>query len=814
MKRNIIIVSLVFTLITGCSGYRPGISKYQYPEATEELPKGEAYLGISYKFIDELPETKATKNVSSAILITWIVPKGPAGEAGLKKGDIIIGFHSYLFDIPKNQLEKKFFDILHACQPGDDINVNILRHEISTKVNLDGKKIKKQKRYYDLPQLIIDAPEESKVKTVTKKEWVVLNVTVLLGDIEIVQLPPLQPIEKTDLGALVFSENVHLLNRWEKPAENFIDQYGIVEPYQNLRKRLENIESGDDGFRTQMIATAHREPFLLAPVGQYVTDRILKSPRISTGNAFADPDIHLLLLANHVSMENKYFTPVPADASPSEFQAWFCGHISSLSEVLEVAYSDLSEDERAHLSGHLYELTHTFVRLFYIHSQGNTDQFERNLKTISIGKKINMTALIQAAALTCKFILDTEDSVFAWMEIHPDQHNIETPWGKIGLGTRDHDRWDKTDVKFIYDPAGDDFYANGTGAATSFDQPISYIVDRSGDDAYQSTVNGAQGSGILGVGILIDRDGDDIYIGGRWAQGTGYLGMGLLFDAKGNDIYRATEFSQGAGLFGVGILSDMEGDDKYHAPVFSQGVGFTKGLGLLYDYSGDDEAFCSGSIPSSYGTPGIFRGWSQGCGVGFRYFASGGIGMVLDAGGRDRWEAGNFSQGGGYYYGLGIFRAGGDDDDMYIGSRYAQGFSAHQAAGLFIEDGGNDHYSTRYSVVSGLAWDECVSVFIDEKGNDTYEGGEFFSLGASAHSSISLFIDKSGEDIYRYHKGPAIAGEPDREGVTSFSLFMDLGEEIDHYTNERVGNNMERCWPQYGIFYDGDEESIHGPWKE
>ena len=165
-------------------------------------------------------------------------------------------------------------------------------------------------------------------------------------------------------------------------------------------------------------------------------------------------------------------------------------------------------------------------------------------------------------------------------------------------------------------------------------------------------------------------------------------------------------------------------------------------------------------------------------------------------------EAGNFSQGGGYYYGLGILNARGTGDDVYIGSRYNQGFSAHQAVGVFLEDGGNDSYTTRQGVAQGLAWDESVTLFIDAAGNDTYEGGGSFSQGASAHNSIAVFLDRGGRDRYLYKAGQARAGGNDYHGGSSLSFFVDEGGDEDFYNSANSANNAVRLDPEYGIFLD------------
>ena len=122
--------------------------------------------------------------------------------------------------------------------------------------------------------------------------------------------------------------------------------------------------------------------------------------------------------------------------------------------------------------------------------------------------------------------------------------------------------------------------------------------------------------------------------------------------------------------------------------------------------------------------------------MGLRGIASGGIAFMLDNKGKDRYEAGHFSQGGGYYFGWGILINKGDEDDLYIGSRYNQGFTAHQAAGYFYEQGGNDIYRS-YSVSLGMAWDQSVVVFIDEKGDDKFNT----SGTAYAVSKISPWAD-------------------------------------------------------------------------
>lgn len=209
-------------------------------------------------------------------------------------------------------------------------------------------------------------------------------------------------------------------------------------------------------------------------------------------------------------------------------------------------------------------------------------------------------------------------------------------------------------------------------------------------------------------------------------------------------------------------------------------------LALLYEQDGNDEYYCKGLRKSGYGTDGVFEGWGQGVGMGYRPYASGGVGALIDGAGDDRMETGNFGQGGGYFYAFGLLYAGGDGDDTYIGSRYAQGFTAHQAAGAMIEAGGNDRYTTRYSVAQGLSWDESVTLLLDQSGDDLYEGGGF-SQGAADMNGWTLFIDQAGLDQYSRCR-PAHAGGNAYHGGKSISLFVDASGAQDRYASDRVNN--------------------------
>ena len=257
----------------------------------------------------------------------------------------------------------------------------------------------------------------------------------------------------------------------------------------------------------------------------------------------------------------------------------------------------------------------------------------------------------------------------------------ETRFGAIIIGGVGDDAYDKLEarkVAVLIDLGGDDVYADRV-ATSSSEVHASVVIDVEGDDVYESSLDHSLGHGFLGIGILADMSGDDSYLGLTATQGSAVLGAGLLIDSSGDDVYRAQSNAQGCGFMGVGALIDTQGDDRYESHIFSQGAGIAGGIGALLDRRGRDHYFAKGSVRSSYDTPGKFQGWSQGVGVGIRFLVSGGVGILHDGGGADVMDGGDFSQGGGYYFGWGMLQSDGAEADKYIGSRYVQGFAAHQA---------------------------------------------------------------------------------------------------------------------------------------
>ena len=66
------------------------------------------------------------------------------------------------------------------------------------------------------------------------------------------------------------------------------------------------------------------------------------------------------------------------------------------------------------------------------------------------------------------------------------------------------------DAFLLVDPGGNDQWHNNAGATGALGSSVSLAIDLAGDDQYRSERGHAQGSGFLGIGVLVDwGDGAD-----------------------------------------------------------------------------------------------------------------------------------------------------------------------------------------------------------------------------------------------------------------------------------------------------------------
>jgi hypothetical protein len=429
-----------------------------------------------------------------------------------------------------------------------------------------------------------------------------------------------------------------------------------------------------------------------------------------------------------------------------------------------------------------------------------------------------------------------------------------TPVGRIAIGDGESGIYDPriltqgVEWALLVDLGGDDDYLINAGGNASADNTVSVMIDLDGADEYgyvevpnlldgdrlPSDAGGRyspaagpdmdngpisysevprQGSGRMGTGVLIDLGGDrDRYRSLRMSQGSGIFGTGVLVDDGGDDIYLAEAMAQGAGSFGIGVQLDLGGNDRRESYTESQGFAFAKAIGLAYDTSGDDQWLMDVGDPAAGGDPLYFNSQragransTLGQGFGFgrradlppvadRAFMSGGVGILVDGDGIDRYEGSIFAQGGGFWFGTGILADRGGDDS-YDALWYGMATGAHYATSFLLDGGGNDTYGgvfPRVNITIAGAHDFSTTFLIDESGDDTYSASRI-SLGSGNSNGIGFFVDNAGSDHYdvrsRYAIGSAglfneMPGSAKRK-VNSIGVFLDAAG-TDLYTLETM----------------------------
>ncbi len=371
--------------------------------------------------------------------------------------------------------------------------------------------------------------------------------------------------------------------------------------------------------------------------------------------------------------------------------------------------------------------------------------------------------------------------------------DVETGFGAIVLRGPDADEYGvgskAANAAFVLDTGGDDTYLVPV-AATTRGRFVSVAVDLAGSDRYayveKSTTddpdprlpndgslrttdrttmsrNGRQGSGVLGIGMLFDLAGNDTYSSLSRSQGAAAFGVGVLFDATGDDRYASEAFSQGASAWGLGLLLDRAGKDDYFGYSAVQGYASTRGVGILADHDGDDVYATDPGDPKLGGhpiydspqLPGVGNtSMAQGCSRGFRENGAtpalpGGLGLLRDRRGNDRYATSVFGQASGYLLGIGLLLDGAGDD-TYEGLWYVQGANAHTAISYFHDRSGNDRYNPTYPVTAtsiGVGHDFSAALHLDEGGNDVYKAPGL-CLGAGNKNGIGIFVNVGGDDSF------------------------------------------------------------------
>jgi hypothetical protein len=388
----------------------------------------------------------------------------------------------------------------------------------------------------------------------------------------------------------------------------------------------------------------------------------------------------------------------------------------------------------------------------------------------------------------------------------------------------------------LFDLGGDDVYEVPAGASDA-EHPVSLAIDVRGHDSYgyapvadaadgdMLPSDGAgryhspttpdqdwgpitlshqarQGAGLAGIGMLFDLGPEaDHYRSLALSQGFAAAGVGVLYDAGGDDVYEAEIASQGAATFGVAALIDREGNDTYRSFTASQGFGGALGAGALLDGAGDDLYTVDLGDPALGGHPLYFAGQlpgvsnsslSQGAAQGRRplddsdaSYMAGGLGVLYDRQGNDRYTGSVFAQGVAYWQGLGMLLEGGGDDH-YDALWYLQGSAAHFALAVLLDEGGDDSYDLDVLPVAtgiGVGHDFSAGLHLDEGGDDHYRAPAL-SLGSGNINGIGCLVNVGGDDVYEAAQDPTLgAGNYSaelpfgaaRQGAPTLGVFVHAG---------------------------------------
>ena len=132
---------------------------------------------------------------------------------------------------------------------------------------------------------------------------------------------------------------------------------------------------------------------------------------------------------------------------------------------------------------------------------------------------------------------------------------VDTPHGRVGIGTLGDDEW-TGDFTILIDPGGNDHYKNcRIGAAYGTEGArYGYFVDLGGNDFYDcADTDVTLGAAILGVAAFYDLgQGNDRYCGGSCILGASMGGIATFYDDGGSDQYDGKVYTEGAAGFGFG----------------------------------------------------------------------------------------------------------------------------------------------------------------------------------------------------------------------------------------------------------------------
>lgn len=211
----------------------------------------------------------------------------------------------------------------------------------------------------------------------------------------------------------------------------------------------------------------------------------------------------------------------------------------------------------------------------------------------------------------------------------------------------------------------------------------------------------------------------------------------LVIGGTGSNVYEGDDF--------IGII-DLGGDDIYRGRVASAiGLPGRSPLSFVLDLGGNDR-FEGGNFTQGFGFLGV--GVLMALGEGDNYYSADfcaqgaglcGVGWLIDEGGNDTFQADSFAQGAGMF-GFGhLVNAGGHD--VYRVARYAQGFAGVRGAGVLSDGGGNDLYYAGGKYLH--------QPLFNDRYQSLSQGFAIGNRGAGVAGGVALLLDEGdGNDVF------------------------------------------------------------------
>ncbi|MEE9613984.1 MAG: PDZ domain-containing protein [Thermodesulfobacteriota bacterium] len=725
-----------------------------------ETPRKDEKRPLLGVFMESPPEELLSETIKKegAVYIRLVIPGTAAERAGLEKGDIVIAFEGEGLDHGEEEggTVAALIKAIKAKEVGDEILISIVR---------DGKEI----------ELKAEIGEERKVPARVKPH------------------PEIEAAQKE-------MEEAHLEGKGSGELYRKLEEKKSIRAFLNTLAELKErslvidsyaVDPEANLYRLGEVNYALRRPTDIVPLSRTITASLL-SHTASHSTPPILPDLPDLLAGAAQELDAEVWgNPFdPLDITGLDGVIEEVVSLAGLaSSYREEAFKALSPGERDLLAA---ELDGIYAGEGGEGEEGDDEEgdygeFLRTALKVDYAKLFK-SSVVFAGALSPELIralaqVDPSGVELEGMETTDAAEGdvlgaVKTTAGTVIIGGPGATRYKKA-AFLIIDFGGDDTYENNAGASTPL-VPLSLVIDLAGNDRYVAPGPPgrlSQGAGFMGTGLLLDMSGDDVYISGDLAQGMGIFGVGALVDLGGDDTYTGDTFTGGVGRFGIGILLDAGGNDTYRARLSSQGHGSVRGLGALIDTGGNDFYFAGGKYPDFRDPENATKSFSQGFGTGMRPYktavgASGGIGLLIDAGGNDRYEGDYFSQGSSYWYSLGILHDLGGND-TYIAGRYSQGAGIHSSVGALIDEGGEDSYSVSFGVGQGMGHDFGVGALADFGGDDTYKGG-VLSQGAATCGGLGLLYDgKEKNTLIAGEESGGYAKDDDSCGARGFGLVLD-----------------------------------------